>query len=467
MAAPRSIARILKSLPTSRNACSHHHSRHRVSWLPAEMLSKRYSSNQRSSPPPHLHPPSKQPPPPPPPPHLPLAAEAAADARPELSEHHKITFDEKKTLVPWEEGKTSHFQHVWMRDHCQCSECFHPETKQRVLNTFSIPKNIQPDVVEAEERGMKIKWKNDGHESFYNWEWLHLHSYNPRLERYISPQFKFWGSEIAEGPPEVGYEAVMESDAGVGEWTRNIRKYGFCYVNGVPVTPEATKELVERIAHIKHTHYGGFWDFTSDLSKKDTAYTTLALGVHTDTTYFSNPAGLQLFHLLSHTDGSGGQSILVDGFRAAKILREEDPTAYRILSNVRIPSHSSGNHGSSIQPYAPFPMFNHHPVNGELILVRWNNDDRATMDRWDDPADVERFYEAARAWNDVLKRRESEYWEQLIPGRPLILDNWRVLHGRASFDGKRRLCGAYISRDDFMSRFVMSNSKREDVLKAL
>ena len=42
---------------------------------------------------------------------------------------------------------------------------------------------------------------------------------------------------------------------------------------------------------------GGFWDFTSDLSRKDTAYTTLALGVHTDTTYFSNPAGLQLFHL--------------------------------------------------------------------------------------------------------------------------------------------------------------------------
>jgi trimethyllysine dioxygenase len=287
------------------------------------------------------------------------------------------------------------------------------------------------------------------------------------LERYISPQFKFWGSEIAEGLPEVEYEAVMESDAGVGEWTRKIRKYGFCYVNGVPVTPEATKELVERIAHIKHTHYGGLWDFTSDLSKKDTAYTTLALGVHTDTTYFSNPASLQLFHLLSHTDGSGGQSILVDGFRAAKILREEDPTAYRVLSNVRIPSHSSGNRGSSIQPYAPFPVFNHHPVNGELILIRWNNDDRATMDRWDDPADVDRFYEAARAWNDVLKRRESEYWEQLVPGRPLILDNWRVLHGRAAFDGKRRLCGAYISRDDFMSRFVMSNSKREDVLKAL
>ena len=34
------------------------------------------------------------------------------------------------------------------------------------------------------------------------------------------------------------------------------RKYGFCFVKGVPATPEATKEVVERISHIKHTHYG-------------------------------------------------------------------------------------------------------------------------------------------------------------------------------------------------------------------
>lgn len=251
------------------------------------------------------------------------------------------------------------------------------------------------------------------------------------------------------------------------------------------MSPEATKELVERIAHIQHTHYGkyltavqkeirtpnftagGFWDFTSDLSKKDTAYTNLPLNVHTDTTYFSEPAGLQIFHLLEHTNGNGGQTILVDGFRAAKTLRDEDPVAYRILSNTRIPAHSSGNEGISIQPCSPFPVLNHHPVNGELFQVRWNNDDRATMDRWNDAEEVEQFYDAIKCWNDVLKRRESEYWEQLVPGRALIFDNWRVLHGRAVFDGKRRLCGAYINRDDFASRFLMTNSKKNDVLRAV
>lgn len=209
----------------------------------------------------------------------------------------------------------------------------------------------------------------------------------------------------------------------------------------MPVTPEATKALVERIAFIRETHYGGFWDFTADLSKKDTAYTNLGLGVHTDTTYFSDPAGLQLFHLLEHSDGNGGQSLLVDGFRAAKLLRDQDPQAYKTLSNVRVPSHASGNADSSIQPYAPFPVLNHHPVNGELIQIRWNNDDRATMDRWGDLGDVDAFYDAARAWNNILKDQANEYREQLQPGRALIFDNWRVLHGRTAFTGKRRMCG--------------------------
>lgn len=40
-------------------------------------------------------------------------------------------------------------------------------------------------------------------------------------------RFKLWGSEIAENTPEVNYESVMESDAGVAEWTRKIVRIYF------------------------------------------------------------------------------------------------------------------------------------------------------------------------------------------------------------------------------------------------
>lgn len=28
--------------------------------------------------------------------------------------------------------------HIWLRDHCRCPECFHPVTKQRLVNTFEV-----------------------------------------------------------------------------------------------------------------------------------------------------------------------------------------------------------------------------------------------------------------------------------------------------------------------------------------
>ena len=46
-------------------------------------------------------------------------------------------------------------------------------------------------------------------------------------------------------------------------------------VDGVPVTTEATEKLARRIAFIRESHYGGFWDITADLKHGDTAYTNL------------------------------------------------------------------------------------------------------------------------------------------------------------------------------------------------
>lgn len=33
-----------------------------------------------------------------------------------------------------------------------------------------------------------------------------------------------------------------------------------------------------------------------------------------------------------------------------------------------------------------------------------------------------------------------------------VIDNWRVMHGRAAFTGQRRMCGAYVGADDWRSR---------------
>jgi trimethyllysine dioxygenase len=167
---------------------------------------------------------------------------------------------------------------------------------------------------------------------------------------------------------------------------------------------------------------------------------------------------------LEHTDGEGGASLLVDGFKVAQELLQQDPAAYNVLASVNVHAHASGNDGVSIQSYRGFPVFEHDGT-GALLRVRWNSSDRASIEL--PISDVGVWYDAARKFDALLKTRRNEYWEQLVPGKVLIFDNWRVLHGRSGFTGKRRICGGYVNRDDWVSRYKMEVFGREKVLGEL
>ncbi|KAH1623830.1 hypothetical protein KXW75_004836 [Aspergillus fumigatus] len=304
----------------------------------------------------------------------------------------------------------------------------------------------------------------------YPYSWLNSHA-NLTVERKtFSAPFKFREfssyNPDQDSYPEVEYSEVMSDDAALLRWFDEIYKWGFCFVKGVPVNPESTKALLERIAFIRHTHYGGFWDFTSDLTFKDTAYTTEFLGAHTDNTYFTDPARLQLLHLLSHTDGHGGASLLVDGFKAAAIMRQENPKHCGVLAATKQPYHSSGNEDVCIQPVEQAPVFKIHPELNRLYQIRWNNYDRAAKRNWG-LKEQNRWYNAARHFNNIIQRPNVEIWTQLQPGTALIFDNWRMLHGRSEFTGKRRMCGGYINNDDFISRYRLLKYGREKVLENL
>ncbi|TKA55989.1 hypothetical protein B0A53_01691 [Rhodotorula sp. CCFEE 5036] len=328
---------------------------------------------------------------------------------------------------------------MWLRDHCREEHSIRLSTESAFESSYS---------------------------SFYPWSFLIEHAYNPSLVRQeqlpgANDHKIYWDKSIASDPPMVNYEQVMTTEEGVWEWLKRIDTYGFCLVSGIPGTPEATEALIRRIAFIRETHYGGFWDFTANLEHGDLAYSEVRLEAHTDTTYFTDPCGLQLFHLLSpSTTHTGGHNLLVDGFRAARVLQDQHPEHYDLLSNLPIPSHASGSGSASMpsgvhmRPLRKYPVFN-HDENGQLVMVRWNGDDRGvvgggggafegeTMDRW---------YDALRTWEGILRSDEAQLWSKMEVGTAVIFDNLRVLHGRSAFSGSRRLCGAYVNGDDYRSR---------------
>lgn len=133
------------------------------------------------------------------------------------------------------------------------------------------------------------------------------------------------------------------------------------------------------------------------MSSKDTAYSNVGLDIHTDTNYFSEPVALEMFHLLEH-DGEGGESQLVDGFRAAYELWDAHPKQYERLATMKMFFHSSGNEGLNIQPHAATPTLVHDEYTKVLKQVRWNNADRGAIlsTATNGPNKIRDWYEAMR-----------------------------------------------------------------------
>lgn len=111
------------------------------------------------------------------------------------------------------------------------------------------------------------------------------------------------------------------------------------------------------------------------------------------------------------------------------MLKEKHPWAYTVLASVPINWHASGNEGIVITPAQKFPVLNLNrgPAaeaedDDALMQVRWNNDDRATLElETGTKYSVREWYAAARIWNSIIRDPVNEYWEQLVPGRVLSI----------------------------------------------
>ncbi|WVQ75444.1 trimethyllysine dioxygenase [Cryptococcus sp. DSM 104548] len=388
-----------------------------------------------------------------------LSATSTALARsPSNADIPKASVHGRKTLVKLPGGRELRYDNTFLFDHCRCPKCCHPETKQRLKTLSEIPQDISPTELRMDGQGLRVSWSTlEPHESFFPIEFLKRASYDPPIPRIEQDERILWSSKIAASPPSVSYNGIMDSQVEQSETSilkllNKVHDFGFCFVTDVPATSEDTKALIENIAPIRHTHYGGFWSFTADLSHGDLAYSAEALPAHTDTTYFTDPAGLQIFHLLSHPPpGTGGTTLLVDGFYTASLLSAIHPESYNTLSRLAIPAHASGTAGTMLRPPMSRPVFV-HDEHRRLAQVRWNNEDRGVLGRGWTPEEVTEWYKAAKEYEALLKGEDAEYWVQLGPGTALVIDNWRVMHGRSEFTGARTMCGAYVGADDWLSR---------------
>ena len=73
-------------------------------------------------------------------------------------------------------GISEEYPWVWLRDNCQCPQCFEPLSQCRIVNLTEWDLGSRPAGVEDGPEGVEVTWQ-DGHTSLYDREWLRERSF--------------------------------------------------------------------------------------------------------------------------------------------------------------------------------------------------------------------------------------------------------------------------------------------------
>lgn len=207
---------------------------------------------------------------------------------PALLRRHLATAQSTHELSVSHLNKT--FPYRWLRDSCQCTECVHPTTLQKLHRTSDIPRDITPksDGVQADQGQLRIEWA-DGHVSSYP---------NDFLSRYSSPselaQFhrdgkrETWDvSTFDAAPNKLVSWNEMQSERGLLDAVDHLERYGLLFVTDLPNTDTsnegaASRKLADTFSQLKATFYGETWNVRNVINSRNIAYTNIYLGFHTD-----------------------------------------------------------------------------------------------------------------------------------------------------------------------------------------
>ena len=350
--------------------------------------------------------------------------------------------------VQWHDGITSDYSWHWLRDHSESQEDLHPTTLQRQVDTLSAPFNSTVDKVFLDEdhKRVHIKWA-DQKQSTLSVALLKSMALPVSSQPKPLGSAEIWHrSSDIQNLPEMTYDSLMSDNDGVKTWLNHIQRTGFVLLHDSPATPEATQAMMEKIAYIRNSIFDAFsvWD-NKAANHEDTAYTSLAIELHTDGTYVHDAPGLQTLHCLQR-EAIGGDNQFIDGLAIADEMQQKHPQAFATLCNVQVPGHYIGEN-IHLQTHRSVFRTN---SDGEVLQVSFNNHDRAPFRLQED--EMARFYEAYGIFYRLAHQSRRQFQYCLNPGTILTFDNWRLLHGRASLTGYRQLCGGYHNREDFESR---------------
>lgn len=336
------------------------------------------------------------------------------------------------------------FDYFWLRDNARDPVSFDSRSYQRELPTYEVDAEIKPLEAAIVDDGLalQIKWPDMDDPVYYEGEFLEAYA-SPKSMLEMPEPVVWDAADLDDGAVRMSHREVVE-DNGLGRLLEIILKNGFAVITETPRNIDAVSDVTDRIGYVRHTIFGGLFEFEANENMADSAYTPKELRPHTDGTYSHDAPGLQMLLCLDY-HASGGASIMVDGFRIAAELKRTAPEIYADLTRIDVTGVYKGD-GVVLRAQRPIFRTDH---GGNLVQVSFNNYDRDTVTL--PKGDMRALYAGIRAFDRLANNPLFQWRYTLQPGDMLVFDNWRVLHGRGPFQGQRRMAGSYINREDYES----------------
>ena len=337
------------------------------------------------------------------------------------------------------QGLKKEIHPFWLRERVNGEDFVDKGTQQRLFDPTTLKQDIKINKVNLTDEFLEISF-TDGVETKITIQSI-FQEYSGNNDIKFIKKTK-WDSSL-KGLNNFQFSENIFEEKIMYEALVSFYKYGFVIFKNVPTENNFLVKFANSIGSIRRTNFGEFFNVKSKPNPNDLAYTSLPLAPHTDNPYRNPVPCIQILHCIEN-DVKGGNSTLVDGFTVTEELKERYPEYHKILTEVKV---------------------KYQFIDKDVVLENWaemielDEDKNFKQVRFSPRLDfvplidkdrLDIFYKARNKISELYNSDKYRIEFKLLTGDLLMMDNYRLLHGRTSFnanEGNRFLQGCYIDYD--------------------
>ena len=350
----------------------------------------------------------------------------------------KIELTDNKVFFE-KQGTKKEIHPFWLRERVNSENFLDQKTQQRLFDPTMLKNSSEISKVNISDKFLEVSFK-DGAYAKLVIENI-LKEFEKDNELYfinkISWKSDFQNNNIYKFNKNFFEEKIMY------ESLLDFYKYGFVIFENVPTQDNFIVNFANSIGSIRRTNFGEFFNVKSKPNPNDLAYTSLPLAPHTDNPYRKPVPCIQLLHCIENEVG-GGLSTLVDGLAVTEELKKEHPSFFQILTEIKV-RFQFVDDNVVLEDWAEMIQLDE---NKRLKQVRFSP--RLDFVPLMDKEKLELYYAARNKISEMYNSKKFRIEFKLKPGDLLMMDNYRLLHGRTEYnanEGNRFLQGCYIDYD--------------------